>query len=89
MNRGVPSDPTCSSSIGRVEKHQEHTREMKQERGGHDRTCGELATAISHTTVFLTDLGESQIGELWGRLEVRAGSLGAQLLSRAHWGRNL
>jgi hypothetical protein len=58
MNRGVPGDTTCSSSIGRVEKHQEHTRVLKQERGGHDRTCGELATASSQTVGFLTDLGE-------------------------------
>jgi hypothetical protein len=58
MNRGVPGDPTCFSSIGRVEKHQEHTRVLKQERGGRDRTCGELAMASSHTAGFLTDLGE-------------------------------
>jgi hypothetical protein len=58
MNRGVPGDPTCSSSIGRVEKHQEHTRGLKQERGGRDRTCGELATVSSHTAKFLTDLEE-------------------------------
>jgi hypothetical protein len=58
MNRGVLGDPTCSSSIGWVEKHQEHIRELKQEQGGHDRTCGELSTASSHTAVFLIDLGE-------------------------------
>jgi hypothetical protein len=58
MNRGVPGDPMCFSSIGRVEKHQEHTRELKQERGGRDQTCGELATASSRTAVFLTDLGK-------------------------------
>jgi hypothetical protein len=63
MNRGVPSGPTCYSSIGWVEKHQEHTRVLKQDRGGHDRTCRGLATASSHTTVFLTDLGEIPI---WG-----------------------
>jgi hypothetical protein len=58
MNRGIPGDPTCSSSVGWVEKHQEHTRVQKQKRGGRDRTCGELAMASSHTVEFLTDLGE-------------------------------
>jgi hypothetical protein len=58
MNRGVPGDPTCSSSIGRVEKHQEHTRVLKQERGGCDRTYGELATASSDMAGFLTDLAK-------------------------------
>jgi hypothetical protein len=56
--RSVPGDPMCSSSIGRVEKHHKHTGMLKQERGGHDRTCGELVTTSSHTAVFLTDLGE-------------------------------
>jgi hypothetical protein len=31
MNRGVPGDLTRSNSIGQVEKHQEHIRELKQE----------------------------------------------------------
>jgi hypothetical protein len=57
-NRGVPGDPTCSSPIGWFEKHHEHIGMLKQGRGRHDRTCGELATASSHTTVFLIDLGE-------------------------------
>jgi hypothetical protein len=69
MNRGVPGDPTCSSSIGRVEKHQEHTRVLKQERGGRDRTCGELATASSHMAGFLTDLAKipnwGAVGDDW------------------------
>jgi hypothetical protein len=58
MNRGVPGDLARSSSIGRVEKHQEHTRVLKQELGGRDRTCEELTAASSHFAVFLTDLGE-------------------------------
>jgi hypothetical protein len=57
-NRGVPEDLARSSSIGRVEKHQEHTRVLKQELGRHDRTCEELTLASSHNTVFLIDLGE-------------------------------
>jgi hypothetical protein len=52
MNRGVPDDLAWSSSIGQVEKHQEHTRVLKQELGARDRTCGELATTSSHTTEF-------------------------------------
>jgi hypothetical protein len=66
MNRDIPSDPTCSSSIGRVEKHQEHTRVLKQELGGRDRTYGELTTTSSHTVGFLTDLGEIPN---WGAVE--------------------
>jgi hypothetical protein len=90
MNRSVPGDAMCFSSIGRVKKHQEHTRELKQERGGRDWTYGELATASSHTAVFLTDLGKNpKLGSCGERLEVRAGSLGAQLLSGAQWGGNL
>jgi hypothetical protein len=69
MNRGVTGDPMCFSSIGLVEKHQEHTRELKQERGGRERTYGELATTSSHTAVFLIDLGEipnwGAVGDDW------------------------
>jgi hypothetical protein len=31
---------------------------LKQKLGGHDRTCEELTAASSHSTMFLTDLGE-------------------------------
>jgi hypothetical protein len=69
MNQGVPGDPTCSSSIGWVEKHQEHTRVLKQEQGGRDRTYIGLATTSSHTAVFSTDLGEipnwGAVGDDW------------------------
>jgi hypothetical protein len=58
MNQGVPGDLMRSNSIGRVEMHQEHIRELKQEWGGHDRTCRALVTASSHTAVFWIDLGE-------------------------------
>jgi hypothetical protein len=54
-----------SSSIGWVEKRHRHTGMLKQERGGHDRTSGELATASSLSTVFWTDLGEVSN---WGSL---------------------
>jgi hypothetical protein len=54
-----------SSSIGRVEKRHKHTGMLKQERGGHDQTCGELATASSLSMVFWTDLGEVSN---WGSL---------------------
>jgi hypothetical protein len=52
MNRGVPGDLARSSSIDRVEKHQEHARVLKQELGGCDRTCGELATVSSLKAEF-------------------------------------
>jgi hypothetical protein len=69
MNRGVPSDPTCSSSIGWTGEHLQHIGLLKRERGRHGRTCSELATASSHTAVFLTDLGEipnwGAIGDDW------------------------
>jgi hypothetical protein len=69
MNRGVPGDPMFSNSISWVEKHQEHTRVLKQEQGGCDRTCRGLATPSSHIAVFLTDLGEipnwGAVGDDW------------------------
>jgi hypothetical protein len=58
MNRGVPGDLRWSSSIGRVDKHLQHTWIWKQERGGRERTCSELAMVSTHTVVFLTNLGE-------------------------------
>jgi hypothetical protein len=59
MNQGVLGDPTCSSSIGWTGEHLQHTGLLKRERGGRGRTYSELATASSHTAVFLTDLGET------------------------------
>jgi hypothetical protein len=69
MNRGISGDLAWYSSIGRVEKHQEHTRVLKQELGGRDRTCEELTAMSSHFAVFLTDLGEilnwAAVGDDW------------------------
>jgi hypothetical protein len=46
------------SSIGRVGKHQGHTRTMKRGNRGCERTCNALATARSLYAVLWTDLGE-------------------------------
>jgi hypothetical protein len=60
MNRGVPGDPTRSSPIGRVEKHQGHSSVLKQGNRGRERTCRVLATASLHTAARRTELGEER-----------------------------
>jgi hypothetical protein len=73
INRQIKAFPAIdlarSSSIGRVEKHQGHTRVLKQEVGGRDRTYEGLTAASSHSAVFLTDLGEipnwGAVGDDW------------------------
>ena len=58
MYKSVPDDLAQSSLIGRVEEHQENIRALKREIREHERTWNELATARSHRSVFLSDLGE-------------------------------
>jgi hypothetical protein len=44
---------------------------------------------LTHCGVLDRFGGNPKLGSCGARLEVRAGSLGAQLLSGAHWGDNL
>jgi hypothetical protein len=65
MNRCVPSDLARSSSIERVEEHQENIRILKQESKEHERTWNELVTVRLLCAVFRTNLGEIPY---WGSL---------------------
>jgi hypothetical protein len=58
MSERVPGDLWPPSLIGWVSEYQEQVRVLKQEDSGHERTWNSLATARSHRSVFLVDLGE-------------------------------
>jgi hypothetical protein len=58
MSERVPGDLGPPSLIGWVSEYQEQVRVLKQEDSEHEWTWNSLATARSHRSVFLVDLGE-------------------------------